>query len=72
VISIKGVYEAFNSHARGSAADDQALRWPAPHDALMSILVGVSLTAAGICLLLTHGTNEHVQSRDGEFPFVVD
>jgi hypothetical protein len=32
----------------------------------------VSRTAAGICLLLTYGTNEHVQSWDGEFPFVVD
>jgi hypothetical protein len=32
----------------------------------------VSRTAAGICLLLTYRTNEHVQSWDGEFPFVVD
>ena len=32
----------------------------------------VSRTAAGICLLLTYGTNKHVQSWDGKFPFVVD
>jgi hypothetical protein len=32
----------------------------------------VSRTAAAICLLLAYGTNEHVQSWDGEFPFVVD
>jgi hypothetical protein len=31
----------------------------------------VSRTAAGICLL-TYGTNEHVQSWDGEFPFIID
>jgi hypothetical protein len=48
--------------------DSMALcRWRRPQSEHV-----VSRTAARICLLLAYGTDEHVQSRDGKLPFVVD
>jgi hypothetical protein len=86
VISIEGVYESIQRPIRGRWSSARVARAAIPMLPGTGGLylagavwmrwyrswIRVSRTATGSCLLLTYGTNEHMQSWDGEFLFVVD